>query len=413
MKFSFIANNDFDGIGQTTINLSNNLNSKGQKCEVFVLHKKFRNGNTIILKRSFFKRLLLFFFNFLKKDFNELFGIGYSTIDFEYLKKKLIKTDVIVIFTFYKVISNEQLEAILNLGKIVYLRPLDIEMASGGCHSNNFCNKFKNKCNNCPKINFSTLINFPAINLNKKKDIINRYKPKVLVQNKYVKSVFDQSVIFKNINKEILYIGTKSKRSKKISKNLAKKYLGLDKNEKIILFATFNLNSYIKGGHLLKESIKILDENKKLNKQIKIRFLTLGNKNGFNVKTKNIKWTHLNTTKSNKILNYIFRASDVLVCPSLFCFGPHIVEEALLNKLPVVAYDLGSAQEFVKNNQTGYLVEKYDTKKFAIGIMKIITNKKFNFNQKIYNFIKANCSSMSEAKKLIKLSQEEFDKKRA
>ena len=113
------------------------------------------------------------------------------------------------------------------------------------------------------------------------------------------------------------------------------------------------------------------------------------------------------------MLNYIFRASDVLVCPSLFCFGPHIVEEALMNKLPVVAYDLGSAQEFVVNNKTGYLVKKYDVRKFANGIKKIITNDHFSFDQKIYNIIKNKCSSDSEAKKLIKLAYSDLAKKRA
>ena len=411
MKFTFIANNDFDGVGQTAVNLSNNLNLMGQKCEVLVLHKKFKNNNTTILKRSLFKRLLLFFFNFLKKDFNELFGIGYSVINFDYLKKKLIGTDVVVIFTFYKVISNDQLEKIFNLNKIVYLRPLDIEMATGGCHFNNFCVKFKNSCNNCPKFNFSNWVKFPEINLSKKKKIIKKYKPRVLVQNKYVKSIFDQSNIFKKIKKDILYIGTNAIRSKKISKDLAKKYLGINKNEKIVLFATFNLNSSIKGGHLLKESIKILDNDKKLNNKIKIRFLTLGNKNGFDIETKNIKWTHLGVTKSNQELNYILRASDTMVCPSLFCFGPHIVEEALLNEVPVVAFNLGSAQEFVKNGLNGYLIKKYDTRKYANAIKKIITKEKFVFSKLQYKIVKEKCSADSEVRKLVGLAQEDLDKK--
>ena len=83
MKFSFIANNDFDGVGQTALNLSKNLICNGQECELLVLHKKHINKNTIILKRSFLKRLLIFILNFLKKNFNELFGFGYSTVDFD------------------------------------------------------------------------------------------------------------------------------------------------------------------------------------------------------------------------------------------------------------------------------------------------------------------------------------------
>ena len=412
MKFSFIANNDFDGVGQTALNLSKNLISNGQECELLVLHKKYKNKNTIILKRSFLKRLLIFILNFLKKNFNELFGFGYSTVDFDFLKKKLINTDIIVIFTFYKVISNDQLRKIFNLGKIIYLRPLDIEMASGGCHFNNFCTKYRKNCNDCPKINFSNFIKLPEINLKKKKEIINKFKPKILVQNNYVKTIFNQSIIFKELNKEILYIGTNSLRLDNISKEKAKNYLRINNDEKVILFASFNLNSYIKGGHLLKESIKILDSNKELNKK-KIRFLTLGNRNGFQINTKNIKWTHLNVTKSNRMLNYIFRASDVLVCPSLFCFGPHIVEEALMNKLPVVAYDLGSAQEFVINNKTGYLIKKYDVREFANGIKKIIVNDHFDFDEKIFNVIKNKCSSQTETKKLIKLAYADLARKRA
>ena len=35
--------------------------------------------------------------------------------------------------------------------------------------------------------------------------------------------------------------------------------------------------------------------------------------------------------------------------PSLYCFGPHIVTEALLNDLPVVGYNLGVVRQFINN----------------------------------------------------------------
>ena len=41
-----------------------------------------------------------------------------------------------------------------------------------------------------------------------------------------------------------------------------------------------------------------------------------------------------------------------MVCLRYFCFGPHIVEEALLNKIQVVAFDGGSSQDFIKNGKT-------------------------------------------------------------
>ena len=116
---------------------------------------------------------------------------------------------------------------------------------------------------------------------------------------------------------------------------------------------------------------------------------------------KNIKWIHIETTKSNKQLNEIFRASDLMVCPSLFCFGPHIVEEAFLNKLPVVSFDGGSSQDFIVNGKNGYLVKKYNIKKFSEAIKKIISRKQFRFDEILYKQIKENCNSKNEAKKLI------------
>ena len=75
-------------------------------------------------------------------------------------------------------------------------------------------------------------------------------------------------------------------------------------------------------------------------------------------------------------MNLLYRAADVLVCPSLYCFGPHIVTEALLNDLPVVGYNLGVAQDTVINNVNGYLVPKYNNKIFASSIYKTLFLKR-------------------------------------
>ena len=70
-------------------------------------------------------------------------------------------------------------------------------MASGGCHFNMYCNKYQQDCDNCHKIKYP-FNKLPKLNLKK---IINKYKPEVLVQNNYVKKLFDKSSIFKKIKK--------------------------------------------------------------------------------------------------------------------------------------------------------------------------------------------------------------------
>ena len=60
--------------------------------------------------------------------------------------------------------------------KLVFLRPLDMEIISGGCHFNEKCKKYINNCNNCPKIYLSKFHNIASNNLLKKKEIFNNYE---------------------------------------------------------------------------------------------------------------------------------------------------------------------------------------------------------------------------------------------
>ena len=410
MKYLLIINNDTDGVGQPAVNLCSNLIKKGHSSKIIALHKSSENPNIIKIKRSFFSRIFLYFLNFLKKDFNELFGFGFSTIKYKNIEKHIMQADIIIIFTLYKIISNKILEKILNTKKIVYFRPLDIELAAGGCHFNKNCQKFESSCNKCPKFILPNLVNYPTKNLFEKKRIFEKYKPRVFVQNNYVGKIFKSSNIFKNLKTYPVFIGANDKRNKFYSKKKARKILKINQNEKIILFGAFDLSSEIKGGHLLIKALKILNETISNNGVKKIRLITIGKKNSFSFNLKKIRWTHLGVIASNKKLNLLYRAADVLVCPSLYCFGPHIVTEALLNDLPVVGYNLGVAQDTVINNVNGYLVPKYNNKIFARSIYKALYSK--NERQtKLVNKIKSFCSSDYEVNTIISYSQKDLDKK--
>ena len=113
-------------------------------------------------------RALFFFFEFLKKNPNKIFSFGNSTLFYKNIEKYINSSDVILIYTFQKILSLSMLEKIFNSGKLVYFRPLDFEMATGGCHENTLrdgkaCKKFKDNCNKCPQLNFLNIFNIPQI----------------------------------------------------------------------------------------------------------------------------------------------------------------------------------------------------------------------------------------------------------
>ena len=59
----------------------------------------------------------------------------------------------------------------------------------------------------------------------KKKEIIEKYKPRILLENNFTKSIYDSSPITKNAQNETVYLTVNKKRT-----NLIKKQDNLKKN---------------------------------------------------------------------------------------------------------------------------------------------------------------------------------------
>ena len=67
MKFLLVTYNDSDGVGQTVVNLNNNLNNLGHQSKIILLNKSTREKNIIKIERDRIKRFIYFPFEFLKK----------------------------------------------------------------------------------------------------------------------------------------------------------------------------------------------------------------------------------------------------------------------------------------------------------------------------------------------------------
>jgi glycosyltransferase involved in cell wall biosynthesis len=410
MKFLLITNNDYDGVGQHVLRTNIYLNKINYKSKILVLHKTTNDKNVFAVKRLFFLRLFSFFLNFIKINFKDLFSFGNSTIDYKSIKKYVEDSDILIIFSLHKILSYEDLNKILSQNKIVYFRPLDLEFATGGCHTNflegnKVCQKYKNSCDNCPKLNFLDIFNTGKLNLLKKKLFFLHYKPRIFVENTYTQNIYNKSLIFKKNPVEKIFLGTKDSRKKFYTKKNARKILKIDKNQKIILFGTFNLDAHYKGSLILKELLYLLDkdlDNINLNN---VQLVTFGNKNNFHLNLKNIKWQHLGLINSDHLLNLLYRAADMLLCPSIIDNGPHIVTEALLNDLPIVAFNQGVAQDVILNGINGYLIPCYDKFAFVKAIHNIIFYKKINITNIKNKNLKFNFTNLFEINQITKYAQ--------
>jgi glycosyltransferase involved in cell wall biosynthesis len=71
----------------------------------------------------------------------------------------------------------------------------------------------------------------------------------------------------------------------------------------------------------------------------------------------------------------IFAGADVFLLTSLTEGIPGVVLEAALQKLPVIAVNAGTINDFVINNVTGILVERHDQKLFSNAVLNLLKHK--------------------------------------
>ena len=421
MKFLLVAYNDSDGVGQTAVNLNSTLNNLGYKSKLILLNKTVNLKDICKIKRSFTKRLFYYFFEFLKKRYSDLFSFGNSTVKFKDIEKHANEADIIIVYTLHKILTLNMLAKLYDQKKIIYFRPLDMELATGGCHVNFLyesgieCKKYISGCGKCPKLNKLNLFDLSSKIFKSKKEFIDKYKPTILLENKFTKKFYDNSPISKNGKNEVVYLSVRESRKQLIEKEKARDLFQLDYEEKILLFGTYNLDAPHKGGRIINEILNLFvnycnKKNDNILKKNKVRLITFGRKQSFKVEISQISWLHLNEIKSDKKLNALYRSADVFLSPSTGCNAPSTIRESTLNNIPTIAFDNGEASEAIINNINGFLIPKFDKNKFAEAIYNTIFDKKFNKDKEWNNFLKLRYNSITEAEMILDKAQRDFKK---
>ena len=110
-----------------------------------------------------------------------------------------------------------------------------------------------------------------------------------------------------------------------------------------------------KGAFILKRIIKVLNNSKY--KKENILIVTYGDLKSFDVDNEFIEWKHFGYINSLVQMNLLYRASDVMINPSLDDMGPTTLQEAFLNDLFIVSFDMGLARDLIFDNINGYIIK--------------------------------------------------------
>ena len=125
----------------------------------------------------------------------------------------------------------------------------------------------------------------------------------------------------------------------------------------------------------------------------------------------NFKWLG-NLQYPDKVREYLTEI-DVYALVSGIDMAPLTLQEAQLMKKPVVATNVGGIPELMKNNETGFLVEKGDYKDWIKKLTLLINDKKLaeTMGSSGRKFVEDNFSWERMAKRFLKIVQENIDKR--
>lgn len=160
-----------------------------------------------------------------------------------------------------------------------------------------------------------------------------------------------------------------------IEKNEAKIHLKL-KDEKLILFFGF-IRDY-KGLDVLLEALYLLKD--KINLKLVAAGEFYSNENYYKELVKKFKLENHIYFYSDFIptseVKYYFSAADVVILPYKSATQSGIVQIAMNFRKPVIASNVGGLSEVIKNEETGYIIEKENPAALAEAILKFYNLKK-------------------------------------
>jgi len=341
----------------------------------------------IISVESYFVYTIRKIFNKLFSGLIKYFQLYKTNIDYNVQEINLIKTryktkrilnkigfkpDAILIFFTSGFITAKNIYELQQLTKAkIFWQLPDMAPFTGLCHYSWDCNGYENDCGNCPAINSNKKFDISYRNLSFKKEYLSNSDIELLIGSDWLIEKAKNSAVFKNniIHKVFLPLNTNYFYPfDEQKKELLRIKNSIPKDSFVIGFGANNLNDKRKGIKYIIESLNNLNSNKNL------FIIYAGNQN---LETYfNIKSQYFGKLKREQLCEF-YNCCDLFLNSSLQDVGPYMIIEALMCGVPVVSFNTGFANDFIVNDQTGYIVDEISSKAFTEGIKRIL-NKNIN-----------------------------------
>lgn len=370
MKILHLVAMDTGGAGRATIRINKSINDYcGNNVSSILVLTRIQNNLSINAINSNKKAKLKSIINNLinKREVNKYnttaifsnFKRGIDITNYELVKQ----SDIINLHWVNEgMISYNTLKKLSKLNKPIVWTLHDMWPFTGGCHYNEWCDRYKNTCGQCTILNSSKRNDLSTkIQVNKEK-VYSNLNITVVGCSNWITQCAKESKLFNNNECINIPNPIDIEKFKPINKSLSKEILNICSKKKIILFGAMSSTSdNRKGFKYLLEAIKYLDKDKYI-------AVIFGNNTNESEIENYLETVYMGELMDDYTLTLLYSSADVFVAPSVQENLANTVMESLACGTPVVAFNIGGMVDMIKHKINGYIVEPFNSKSLANGI---------------------------------------------
>jgi glycosyltransferase involved in cell wall biosynthesis len=222
---------------------------------------------------------------------------------------------------------------------------------------------------------------YPHIGINRGRRLLKRkrriYKKSnlhVVVPSQWLYNLVKQSPVFENKPIHRIVHGLDLELFKPKDKASCRRALGIPGNAKVLMFSSSDhlTESPWKGGQLLVDILAAIDA--RVNSQIETLVLGKGRLSPLKY-LKNLNLHQMGYINNEKLITILLSAADLFIYPTRADSLGLVLVESIACGTPCITFELGGCTDVIQNDVGGYLIEPFDTKKFADKAIEVLNNK--------------------------------------